>query len=576
MAECGLSYDGNELYWKGSLDDLKEFVHSKLKLDGSWSSPGGDVKLFTGENISLKWQGKHKQKLAVISNNGDQDIGEELIKLAVSSKNINPPSSYQCEQEANMAVDRDCSISANSNSAIDDLRKQMLDLAKTVENKIETLRREVHKLDAKIEPMQILECSLSDLKRDKMRLLQDNNELRERNLNLCLITSDLNTRIKDLERERDSLVTALKLQQQDFEQNLHNNANHSVKWQSKTVSRQKEDRSKQQNLNMQNRFISLNDELGDKSEQLNPRSPINVDSAHHNVDKHHNLNLQNSFVSIDDNEGEENHLRSVIDVDIIQSTSDHHINSSTTVGDRVEANPTRESIGNTVNSTTVGDQVEANQTREPIRNRVRTRESEQDIVIIGDSIIKHISPTKLSKRKVHKFAYPGKTASDINNELSTINIHSTPSHVIVHVGTNNIPLQSADECTKDIEKLIAGVKQRFPNSKIGISGITMRQDVDLASKIFKVNEKIKSITPKYDVTFIDNSSLDKTSLNGSKLHLNAKGSAILASHFISFIKGGQSLRHSPKRSRRDFQMDTMNQLQELLKLISCMNRLTTR
>ena len=91
MAECGLSYDGNELYWKGSLDDLKEFVHSKLKLDGSWSSPEGDVKLFTGENISLKWQGKHKQKLAVISNNGDQDIGEELIKLAVSSKNINPP-----------------------------------------------------------------------------------------------------------------------------------------------------------------------------------------------------------------------------------------------------------------------------------------------------------------------------------------------------------------------------------------------------------------------------------------------------------------------------------------------------
>ena len=102
-----------------------------------------------------------------------------------------------------MVVNRDCSVSANSNSAIDDLRKQMLDLAETVENKIENLRREVHKLDAKIEPMQILECSLSDLKRDKMRLLQDNNELRERNLNLCLITSDLNTRIKDLERERD-------------------------------------------------------------------------------------------------------------------------------------------------------------------------------------------------------------------------------------------------------------------------------------------------------------------------------------------------------------------------------------
>ena len=102
--------------------------------------------------------------------------------------------------------------------------------------------------------------------------------------------------------------------------------------------------------------------------------------------------------------------------------------------------------------------------------------------------------------------------------------------------------------------------------------------MDLASKINKVNEKIKSITPKHDVIFIDNSSLDKTSLNTSiKLHLNAKGSAILATHFISFIKRGQLLRHSPKRSRQDFQIDTMNQLQqELLKLISRMNRLPTR
>ena len=90
----------------------------------------------------------------------------------------------------------------------------MLDLANTVVNKIENLRSELHVLDAKIEPMKILECS-----------------------NLCLVTSDLNTRIKDLERERDSLVTALKLQQQDLEQNQHNNITHSGKWQTKIASR---------------------------------------------------------------------------------------------------------------------------------------------------------------------------------------------------------------------------------------------------------------------------------------------------------------------------------------------------
>ena len=96
---------------------------------------------------------------------------------------------------------------------------------------------------------------------------------------------------------------------------------------------------------------------------------------------------------------------------------------------------------------------------------------------------------------------------------------------------------------------------------------TMRQDIKSASKINEVNEKIKTITPKYDVKFIDDSSMDNTSLNVSKLHLNAEGSVNLATHFISFIKGGQSSTHS---SRQDFQTEA-TKLWELQKLISRIN-----
>ena len=100
------------------------------------------------------------------------------------------------------------------------------------------------------------------------------------------------------------------------------------------------------------------------------------------------------------------------------------------------------------------------------------QKAKSSIVIIGDSIVKHINPTKLSKRKVHKFTYPGKTASEINNEVNTIDLNQAPSHVIVHAGTNNIPLQSVGECVNDIEKLVIGVKEKFPNAEIGISSIT--------------------------------------------------------------------------------------------------------
>ncbi len=63
-----------------------------------------------------------------------------------------------------------------------------------------------------------------------------------------------------------------------------------------------------------------------------------------------------------------------------------------------------------------------------------------EIVFIGDSIIKHIDPKKLAKRKVSKYTYPGKSAEDIEEaELRTIKVNSTPSHIIIHAGTNNIP-----------------------------------------------------------------------------------------------------------------------------------------
>jgi predicted amidohydrolase len=75
----------------------------------------------------------------------------------------------------------------------------------------------------------------------------------------------------------------------------------------------------------------------------------------------------------------------------------------------------------------------------------------------------------------------------------------TPSHVVVHAVTNNIPLQSVDECINNIEELIVGVKEKFPDSKIGISGIRTRQDIDSTSKVNEVNEKIKAISLKHIV-----------------------------------------------------------------------------
>ena len=70
------------------------------------------------------------------------------------------------------------------------------------------------------------------------------------------------------------------------------------------------------------------------------------------------------------------------------------------------------------------------------------------------------------------------------------------------------------------------------SSKFGISSIAVRHDADLTDRISTVNKQLQELCVKNGFDFINNSNVDNTCLNGSQLHLNAKGSAFLATNFI--------------------------------------------
>jgi lysophospholipase L1-like esterase len=163
---------------------------------------------------------------------------------------------------------------------------------------------------------------------------------------------------------------------------------------------------------------------------------------------------------------------------------------------------------------------------------------ERQIVIIGDSIIKHIIPKKISSRNVTKITFPGKTADEISNQLDQIKLKSTPSHIIIHAGTNNLPVDTAETCAENVGQLASSLKTEFPTSRIGTSSIATREDCDLTDKTRKTieNSRIAQTCFNQDYGFINNENIDRTALNGSKIHLNAKGSAYLAANFIKFIR----------------------------------------
>ena len=54
--EVGASRENLCFAWSGDFESLKLFIKEDLKLDGTWSHPGGDKKLFSTENITISWR----------------------------------------------------------------------------------------------------------------------------------------------------------------------------------------------------------------------------------------------------------------------------------------------------------------------------------------------------------------------------------------------------------------------------------------------------------------------------------------------------------------------------------------
>jgi hypothetical protein len=183
-------------------------------------------------------------------------------------------------------------------------------------------------------------------------------------------------------------------------------------------------------------------------------------------------------------------------------------------------------------------------------NQAKKSNSDSPVVLIGDSIVKNINPKKISKKNV-----------------KSIPTNSTPSHVIIHVGTNNLPINTADECVKNIEDLAHSAKARFPGSRIALSSIIGRHDIDITSKILEVNKSLKVLRTKHGYAFIDNQNIDKSCLNGSNLHLNAKGSAYLAVNFIKFIRPNDA--HDQNQRGKDFRPSVHQQhlMEKLVRLL---------
>jgi hypothetical protein len=79
--------DEDNYFWNGELSQLKSFVQTILKLTGIWTSPGGETKQFKSNEVTLKWSGQTRRKLAIIKDTEANLVANTLFNLY---NNTNP------------------------------------------------------------------------------------------------------------------------------------------------------------------------------------------------------------------------------------------------------------------------------------------------------------------------------------------------------------------------------------------------------------------------------------------------------------------------------------------------------
>ena len=215
-----LVFDGIIYRWKGNLTELKSYFENDLKLHGTWSSPGGEAKVFKSyEDLSVKWHGRKSKKIVIVKDNDEGQL-PKLFQEHAHNVLLNYNDNYNDKQEQA----KDMQTSLNNASDKTDVR------VKTVNDRFTELHLRIQNIEGKLlckvnlvmdELYELKSRTINSIYEQRIDMLEERNrKLEKENETLngkfmassCII-SDLNTKIKDLETDKISLVASIKLMQ---------------------------------------------------------------------------------------------------------------------------------------------------------------------------------------------------------------------------------------------------------------------------------------------------------------------------------------------------------------------------
>ena len=236
---------------KGSLKWLIDYEHRRLVIEclqlqpGKWTTPRGQSKQFENDDVIICWyektgtvscKGKKadeiKQNLLYFVNKSIDKVITDSVKTSKCSNlhsTINPQDSYLQKESQNQSDIYDMSEKLKAScctSTLENLKFQSRigGFVNSVDRKLELMSSEIStefkELKATLIPAYEDTISGSGLKMEKLELSNKNEKLIKENKDLCQTVSECRSKLLDLQDEKTSLLTALKLIQRDSKEEL--------------------------------------------------------------------------------------------------------------------------------------------------------------------------------------------------------------------------------------------------------------------------------------------------------------------------------------------------------------------
>ena len=102
-----------------------------------------------------------------------------------------------------------------------------------------------------------------------------------------------------------------------------------------------------------------------------------------------------------------------------------------------------------------------------------------------------------------------------------------PHRILLHVGTNDLTNQNIDT-VENLRQIRKTMKEELPNCELILSTCVKRGDrKGIDKKVEELNGKVKDFCRSTNLNFIEHDNITEKHLGKRKLHLNARGKAIL-------------------------------------------------